>query len=280
MTYYRTLGPVTYTQGNTVISVAQGAKIDLTNDQANALVGQVVLDSSNQFTFPLGPTLFYDYAVLFPAQGQKQMVYFAYDTALFYYWSDISNVYVPVGESAAAASVDSDARDDLAVGESTMSRRYITGTATVPDGTLVFSYFTARKSEAITQLKTLSGSQAQVGATLCRMGLYNVDDAGNLTLAASVASDATLWAAANTSYASIMSSSYNTVRGNRYAVGVLTYGATTPASLVGSTAIPAAASILTPALGSKVNGLQDLPNSVVVANLQPTGFIPYAVVLP
>ncbi len=280
MTYYRTLGPVTYINGNTVVTAGAGTRIDLTPTQAAALQGQIVVDNTTPTTFPMAPVLFYEYYVLFPAQGEDSTIYFANDTGLFYRWSDASNMYLASGAPANWDSIDTDSRDDLATGESTMSRRYITGTGTSADGTMTLGYFTSRKSETVTQVKTITGPQAQVGATLCRVGLYSVDDAGNLSLQAATPTDTTLWLAANTAYTRSFTSSYNTIRGNRYAIGVLTKGATTAATFVGSTTCPAASAALPPALSGIVTGLTDLPSTAVVANIAASSLIPYAVLLP
>jgi hypothetical protein len=278
LTYYRTLGPVTYVNGNTVVNITEaGVKVDLTPTQAAALAGQVVLDDSNQYTYPIAPVLYYKYYVLFPAQGSGNTLYFANDTGLFYRWDDTSNSYVASGVPVNWDSIDTDSRDDLTVGEATMSRRYINGSSAASSGTMTLAFFTARKSETITQVRTITGSQNQTAATLQRIAVYSVDDAGNLSLIASTPSDLTLWAAANTAYTEAFTSSFAKVRGNRYAVGVLCVG-DSPSFLGGQA--PSAESFAPPMLSARVTGLSDIPSTVVVANLAASPLAPYAVLTP
>lgn len=280
MTFYRTLVPLTYIRGNQVITIENpGTRIDLTPMEAASLLGQIVFDGSNEHTYPRTDVLTYDYYVLFPDQGLDKPLYFAKDTGLLYRWD--ADSYVPVGVPTNWDAIDSDKRDDLTVGESTMPRGNITGSGVlVTTGALTLSYFTARKTEAVTQIRTITAAQAQVGPTLSRMAVYSVDDAGNLLLVASTASNTSLWTAANTVYTSSFSASWNKLRGNRYAVGILTVGATTAPSFVGSAAIPAAEAFLNPRLSAEVTGLSDLPSTVLVANLAPVGGVLYSALLP
>lgn len=279
MTIYRTLVPITYQNGNMVVTAVAGARVDLTPAQALALQGSIVLDPTNNFTYPKVDVLWYDYQALFPLVGTVNVLYFGADTGLVYRWSQTSQTYVAVGVPTSWASIDTDERDDLLAGESTMSRRYITGSGTVALGSMYASFFTARKTETITQVRTVTGPTAQSGATLCRVGLFSVDSAGNLYLVASTANDTTLWAAANTAYTKVFSSSVLLTRGNRYAVGVLQVGGTA-VSLAGNTAVLASEAFQPPALSAKVPSLSDLPSSVVAANLTATSVICYASIMP
>ena len=279
MSWYRTLVPLTYIHGDQVITIENpGTRIDLTPTEAASLLGQIVFDGSNEHTYPRTDLLTYDYYVLFPDQGLDKPLYFAKDTGLLYRW-DVDS-YVPVGVPTNWDVIDSDKRDDLSLGESTMPRGNITGSGVSAAGTMTLAYFTARKTESITQIRTITGAQAQVAPTLSRIAVYSVDDAGNLLLVASVSSDTALWTAANTAYTSTFSASWNKIRGQRYAVGILTVGATTAPSFAGTTAIPASEAFLKPMLSAKVTSLSDLPSTVLVANLAATAVIPYGVLLP
>lgn len=281
MAYYRTLAPLTYISGSQVITLpVPGTRVDLTPTEAASLQGLVVLDGTDQFTYPKADVLEYQYQVLFPAVGNPQVIYCADDTGLMYRWSETSQQYVPFGIPTNWQSVDTDERDDLLVGESTMSRRYITGSGATTTGTMVLGFFTARRTESITQVRTTTGSTAAVGSTLSRIAMFSVDSAGNLYLIASTANDATLWTAANTAYTETFSSSVNVVRGSRYAVGLLTVGASTAPSFLGSTTCPAAEAFLPPMLSAQVPSLSDLPSSVVAANLAACSLTPYIAVMP
>lgn len=280
MSWYRTLVPLTYIHGNQVITVENpGTRIDLSPAEAASLLGQIVFDGSNEHTYPRTDLLTYDYYVLFPDQGLDKPLYFAKDTGLLYRW-DVDS-YVPVGVPTNWDAIDSDKRNDLTIGESTIPRESVTGSGVLTTvGTMTFSYFTARKTEAITQIRTITSAQAQVGATLSRMAVYSVDDAGNLLLIASTSSDTALWTATNTAYTTTFSASWNKLRGQRYAVGILTVGASVAPSFVGTAAIPASESFLIPMLAAKVTSLSDLPSTVLVANLAPVGGVLYSALLP
>lgn len=279
MSWYRTLVPLTYIHGNQVITVENpGTRIDLTPTEAASLLGQIVFDGSNEHTYPRTDLLTYDYYVLFPDQGLDKPLYFAKDTGLLYRW-DVDS-YVPVGVPTNWDAIDSDKRDDLSAGESTMPRGNITGSGVSAAGTMTLAYFTARKTESVTQIRSITAAQAQVAPTLSRLAVYSVDDAGNLLLVASTSSDTALWAATNTAYTSTFSASWNKIRGRRYAVGMLTVGASTAPSFIGTVAIPAAEAFLNPRLSAKVTGLTDLPSTVLAANLSATGVISYSALLP
>lgn len=279
MSWYRTLVPLTYIHGSQVITVENpGTRIDLSPTEAAGLLGQVVFDGSNEFTYPRTDLLTYDYYVLFPNQGLDDPLYFAKDTGLLYRW-DVDS-YVPVGVPTNWDAIDTDKRDDLVLGDSTVPRRNIDGSGVSAAGTMTLAYFTARKTEAITQVRTVTAAQAQVAPTLSRIAVYAVDDAGNLLLVASTSSDTALWTLANTAYTSTFSASWNKIRGQRYAVGVLTVGASTAPSFIGTASVPASEAFLSPALSAKVVGLSDIPSTVLVANLAATAVIPYGVLLP
>lgn len=148
-----------------------------------------------------------------------------------------------------------DLSDALSSGEGTMRRREISGVAGLPAGSLRLTYFTARRTETITSVRT-NCTTLQSGATLCRIGLYTVDSSGNLTLVAATANDTTLWTAAQ-SYTKAFSASYAKVRGQRYAVGLLTVGGGAP-SLAGISAVTSAEAAIDPRLCALLASQTDL----------------------
>lgn len=100
MAWYRTLGPVTYTDGDQVRHITKaGIRIDLTPTQAAELAGMIVLDRTTPFTYPRADFLKYESAVLFPTEGIEDAVYLANDSGLLYRW--INDDYAPVGVVAA-----------------------------------------------------------------------------------------------------------------------------------------------------------------------------------
>jgi len=105
MAWYRTLGPVTYTDGDQVRHITKaGIRIDLTPTQAAELAGMIVLDRTTPFTYPRADFLKYDSAVLFPVEGIEDAVYLANDSGLLYRW--INDDYATVGVTAAWGDID------------------------------------------------------------------------------------------------------------------------------------------------------------------------------
>jgi hypothetical protein len=175
--------------------------------------------------------------------------------------------------------------DGVTTGEENFSRRLInTQGASLITGVFCLSYFTARKSETITQVRTSCGSPAAAATpTLCRIGLYTIDSSGNGTLVASIANDTTLWAAIGTAYTRTLSASYAKVAGQRYASAIL---------VVTSVATPSLTGILAPAtvvatewamslrLSGRMTGQSDLPSSFLESSLSPSSPMHYSVWLP
>lgn len=169
--------------------------------------------------------------------------------------------------------------DFLATGEATMHRRYVSNVPGLSNGNMRLSYFTARKSATVTQIRSVTSTQAQVGATLCRIGVYSVDGSGNLTLIASIPNTTSLWLATNTAYTTNLSASFSKVRGTRYAVGVLIVGSSTAPLFMGASSLVSHEAAAAPRLSGFVTGLSDLPASVAAGSILDSGAIPYVVLL-
>jgi hypothetical protein len=91
-------------------------------------------------------------------------------------------------------------------------------------GVLKLSYFTALKTETITQVRLYVGAVAAASTpTLCRIGIWSASDNGALTaLVASTANDTTLLTGTtNSRRTKSLSASLSKTLGQRYAVGVL-----------------------------------------------------------
>jgi hypothetical protein len=169
--------------------------------------------------------------------------------------------------------------DMLTVGESTFPRRFVFANTTLTSGILRLTYFTALKTETVTQIRTPSGTTAAATPTLCRVGVYSIDGSGNLTLIASIANDTTLWAATNTNYTRSLSASFSKVRGTRYAVGALFVGTTAP-TVPGVTGGVAAENTIAPRMAAGISSQTDLPSSITVGSLSDATQQPYIVLLP
>lgn len=180
-----------------------------------------------------------------------------------------------------ADTYDFDFGAALITGESTLPRHLVaTQTIGGTAGLLRLTYFTARKTETITQVRTNTGSTGASGATLCRIGVYSIDGSGNLTLIASTANDTALWVTNNTAYTKSFSASFSKTRGTRYAVGTLVVGASTAPTYCGIAAINAPESGMTPRISGYVSGQTDLPSSVTAASITDSGHMAYIVLLP
>lgn len=144
----------------------------------------------------------------------------------------------------------------------TMPRATLGGSASLSAGVLWLTYFTPSEAATVTKIATATRSTAAVGATLARLGLYTVAPDGRPTLVASTASDTTLWTATNTYYEKALSSSYTLIPGQRYAIGIITVGNSTPPALLGVASNVAGVMGLEPRQASAVSSQTDLPSSV------------------
>ena len=163
--------------------------------------------------------------------------------------------------------------DLLITGEEVMDRDYA-GTNTVTTlGTVRFTYFTARKSEAINNIRMWAGTTIAAGLTLARMGVYLEDPTTRaLSLLGASVNDTALFAVANTGYTKALNATVNKAKGQRYAVAVLMTG-TTAATLLG-TAVPTVAADMwagAPRLAGLLAGQTDLPASVAVGSIANLG---------
>jgi hypothetical protein len=141
-------------------------------------------------------------------------------------------------------------------------------------------YFKCRKSQTITKIRTVVGGTNQVGATLCRIGLYTVDASDNLTLVASTANDTTLWNTTNTVYETALSSSYAVTRGVRYAIGMLVVGSSQAPGFLGFTLGNSAIGNTLPRTGFLIGSQTDLPSSISVGSMTGSNVITYAALVP
>lgn len=132
---------------------------------------------------------------------------------------------------------------------------------------MALTYFTAKKTETITAARLIVGSTLATGNTLSRIGIYQVDSAGDLTLIADTANDTTFWTTSGQRSKSL-SASFTKTRGVRYAIGLLCVGAAP--TFHGSTAGVAAEFALAPRLNGYVDSLADLPSSATSASVLPT----------
>lgn len=172
----------------------------------------------------------------------------------------------------------------LTVGEPAFARDLITTDLQSVSQRLHLTYWTARKTETITQVRTITSNIA-AGATptLCRVGIYSIDAAGAGTLVASTTNDTTLWAATGTAYTKALTASFTKTAGQRYATGILLVTAaaapTFVASLKDVTGTRAEAA-LDPRLAASLSGQADLPASFTNAGVATAANRAYSVLVP
>jgi len=156
--------------------------------------------------------------------------------------------------------------DWLANGETIVQRRLVRNDAVAPgSGSLRFTYFRARKTEAINTVRLYTGGTAGAGLTLARVGIYAEDGSGNLTLVASTANDTTLFGAAFTSYNGALQAPWSKTANARYALGLLVVGTTAPTFYGLPTQAPGLPSdemAVSPRLTGLLSSQADLPASV------------------
>lgn len=178
-----------------------------------------------------------------------------------------SDGFIIIGESGASAGLRYAPLQQgnlLASGEEVVYRDNVSSEVDLADGDFYLSFFTARKTETITSLFTVSGNAA-TGTTLARIGIYSINGAGNGTLVASTANDLALWSGFFTPYTPALSAPWSKVSGNRYAVGIIWTGVTPPA--VECCPIRYGSAGFAPRIQGQLSGLTDLPANFTDASL-------------
>lgn len=171
----------------------------------------------------------------------------------------------------------------LTTGESTFPRDIATNAAVSmgSSGALRLVYFTAGKTEVITQVRMVSGGTA-AGATptLVRVGVWTSDATGALlSQVAATANDTTLLAGTNTAYTKAFASSFTKTAGQRYAVGLLVVTGAAMPTMSGTTGLTTLTG-QSPALSFQMSGQADLPSTAAVGSLAASGSRPYFELLP
>lgn len=168
---------------------------------------------------------------------------------------------------------------DLLTGEATCDRTMVQGAAvTTSAGTIRWGMFTALRTEPVTSLRVCTGSTpAAATPTLIRLGVWTVDAANNLTLAAATDNDVTLLAAANTAYTKALAVPFVKQKGQRYALGLLVVSGVATPTLAGPSGVPASglAWMDDQVRAAALAGQADLPGSVAAASLVATTAFPY-----
>lgn len=203
-------------------------------------------------------------------------------------WQDIYDRF-RVSRDAPADDLDgmtfAGTGDKLIVGEETLDRMAEINTRAIPtaNGDLRLTFFQARKTETISQIRVPTGSVAQAGATLIKLGIYEENrSTGDLILVGQTANTLTLFLSTVTAteYTTALTASFTKTRGKRYAYGPLVVGATTTPTYIGYS--PSNSTILAraPRRTGLVSSQTDLPASITAASLSAWQGACYAELLP
>ena len=171
----------------------------------------------------------------------------------------------------------------LESGEETYPRLLAASAAiTSPSERIRLVYFRARKTETIASVRSFSGSTAAVTPSLCKVGIYSVDqDTYAATLIASTANTTSLWIATNTEYTTALTASFVKRARAMYAFATLCVTIAVAPTLSGIS-LPAALSASglrpVPAFGF-VTGT-DLPASIAFASVTTSFSGPYGALVP
>lgn len=115
----------------------------------------------------------------------------------------------------------------LTSGEEVVPRQWCASEYPIDTGTVHLTYFTARKTEVITQVASSVYGTAAATVTTARMGVYQ-SDGTTASLVAATANDTGLWAATFTTYTRALSAPWYKVAGHRYAYAAFAVASTTP----------------------------------------------------
>jgi hypothetical protein len=170
----------------------------------------------------------------------------------------------------------------ITTGEETLSRAHCNAnTISLTTQQMRLCYFTARKTESVTQVRIPPGAVAAAATpTLIRVGVFSVAANGDLTLIASTPNDTTLLASTATASTKALSATWSKVAGTRYAVGLLVVSSATMPQINGATSFASTEQAIAPRMSGLVTGLSDLPSTVATASVANSSARPYFALLP
>lgn len=242
----RTKGTLGAAGGPAKLTVASSHFVGLTATLSGALNGEQPI--------PPVPAVGWQYAAL----SNDQALYIEETEG-----SSTPSGLVQIPRSGAYSTFD----NGICPGAESMLRTNALTEQTLPSGQLNLAYFTAKRTETVTNVYAHTGSAAAAATpTLCRMGLYSVSPTGDLTLVASAANDTTKFAATYSLVTMALSASYNLVAGQRYAIGALIVStAATPTLLGAFFDLSAGLCNLSPRISGAIAGESDLPSTILSA---------------
>lgn len=146
-----------------------------------------------------------------------------------------------------------------------VDRNFLTTAVPPVSNAVYWTFFTPAYTLTITQI-AFACTTAASGVTLCRYGLYTADAAGNATLVARTASDATIFNASNSVFTRSLDgstggypASYTLTAGTRYAVAICIAASNTGA--VSAASSPGVIAALSPRVQGVRTGANDILTS-------------------
>jgi hypothetical protein len=142
------------------------------------------------------------------------------------------------------------------------SRTWVSGEAN-------FSFFTPAYDATVSKIRVASATPAGSGLTMARLGLYTVSG-NNVTLVARTANDTTVFTSTFTQYTRFFDTAggfpatYNLIRGQRYALGIIVVGSTMP-NVYGNGFTLGSLNALPPRQSAVITGQTDLPSTATVS---------------
>lgn len=168
--------------------------------------------------------------------------------------------------------------DWLDVGEENLPRKRLAAGSNLTSGTMQLSYWTARKTESVSQVRVLSAGTAIATPTLAKVGVYTVASDGAGTLVASTASDGTIFGSTFNIFTRSLAAPFTKMAGQRYALAVLTVAATA-GSCYGCNVFGGEAAA-SPRGTGQIAAQSDLPASFTAGQVAATSFFCYGALLP
>lgn len=160
--------------------------------------------------------------------------------------------------------------NEVASAQTTITRDLAQTSTALVSGSMQLTYFTAITALTVIRLRTVVSSPvAGATPTLCRMGLYSIDSAGDGTLVASTANDTNLWVTQGTFTEAQkgLSSSFPLVPRQRYAVGLLIVSGAAMPALYAALPLNTTTMGAAPRLSALLAAQTDLPSTFTAASL-------------
>lgn len=159
----------------------------------------------------------------------------------------------------------------LDAGEVNVRRQLSYQYSTPVSGIVYLTAFTAKRTETISRIRSVvGGTGAAATPTLCKLGVYEINSDGSLTLVAATANTTSLWATPWTRYTTNLTAPWGKVRGKRYATALLIVTGAAVPLIIGGGNNNGQHLAEGPWVTFEVIGQTDLPANIAAASLAAT----------